>query len=276
MKRRLSLLPLALWLVLVAPAMADDLSANLGGPGQGFASLVTGNGEIGYGIVVGGIGTPTSAVILQGNSVFVDLNASFTDGFTAGTVQTAADLAALNANPNAFTLRVQGPGGNASGQIRFAAEGGGGDPDPDPEPDPDPDPDPDPGPDPGRCEVVESQGTAPCVADATTLCLTGDRFEVQVGFSTDQEPDGTGMAQPLTADTGYFWFFDQTNVEVVVKVLDACSFADRFWIFAGGLTNVEVEMTVRDTETGETRLCSNPPITAFQPIQDTNAFATCP
>lgn len=34
---------------------------------------------------------------------------------------------------------------------------------------------------------------------------------------------------------GYFWFFEEDNVEVVLKVLDACSFTDRFWVFAAGL-----------------------------------------
>lgn len=53
----------------------------------------------------------------------------------------------------------------------------------------------------------------------------------------------------LTGDTGYFWFFNASNVELVVKVLDACHFG-RFWVFAGGLTNVDVDLTVTDTATG--------------------------
>jgi len=80
----------------------------------------------------------------------------------------------------------------------------------------------------------------------------------------------------LTGDTGYFWFFNASNVEMVVKVLDTCSFTDRFWVFAGGLTNVRVDITVTDTETGVVRTYRNPLNTPFQPIQDTNAFATCP
>lgn len=128
----------------------------------------------------------------------------------------------------------------------------------------------------GGCTLVDTGDVSPCVEDATTLCLTDDRFEVTAGFVTDVEPDGMGMAQPLTNDTGYFWFFDVDNVEVVVKVLDACVVNDRFWLFAGGLTDVEVEMVVRDTETGLAQVCINPPQTAFQPIQRTDAFDTCP
>jgi hypothetical protein len=63
---------------------------------------------------------------------------------------------------------------------------------------------------------------------------------------------------------------------MVIKVLDACSFSDTFWVFAGGLTNVEVYLRVTDTKTGELQTYGNPLSTPFQPIQDTSAFATCP
>jgi hypothetical protein len=88
---------------------------------------------------------------------------------------------------------------------------------------------------------------------------------------------GPAQAEPLTADTGYFWFFNPANVEMVAKVLDACVPPfDRFWVFAGGLTNVAVVTTVVDTAADEERVYTNPLGMAFQPIQDTNAFETCP
>ena len=80
----------------------------------------------------------------------------------------------------------------------------------------------------------------------------------------------------LTADTGYFWFFSDSNVEMVLKVLDACSLNERFWVFAGGLTNVQVDITVLDTATGAAKTYHNPQGAAFQPIQDTSAFSGCP
>jgi len=63
---------------------------------------------------------------------------------------------------------------------------------------------------------------------------------------------------------------------LVVKVLNACGFNARCWTFAGGLTDVNVIMTVTDTQTGTVKTYTNPQGTAFQPIQDTSAFATCP
>jgi len=82
----------------------------------------------------------------------------------------------------------------------------------------------------------------------------------------------------LTSDSGYFWFFNPANIEVVVKVLRACSqAAPRYWVFAAGLTNVEVTLQVTDTQAGGSpKTYLNPLNTPFQPIQDTDAFATCP
>ena len=56
---------------------------------------------------------------------------------------------------------------------------------------------------------------------------------------------------------------------------DASS-ANGHWIFAGGLTNVEVQLIVTDTQTGIQKTYTNPINKAFQPIQDTNALAVCP
>ena len=86
-----------------------------------------------------------------------------------------------------------------------------------------------------------------CTASATTLCLSGGRFQVGVTFTTSQGQQGQAQAVSLTSDTGYFSFFDPSNVEIVVKVLDACALNQRGWVFAGGLTNVATVITVTDT-----------------------------
>ena len=97
-------------------------------------------------------------------------------------------------------------------------------------------------------------------------------------FRTSNGQSGNGQAVSLTSDSGYFWFFNAANIEVVIKVLNACTQSPpRYWVFAAGLTNVEVTLTVRDTQTGaQAPPYVNPINTPFQPIQDTNAFSTCP
>lgn len=117
-----------------------------------------------------------------------------------------------------------------------------------------------------------------CVVDPTTLCLAEGRFAVRARFRTPASGDnGDGRPVTLTNDSGYFWFFTPGNVEITAKLLDACSTSTpRFWFFAAGMTNVQVELTVTDTKTNTTKLYTTALNTPFAPILDTNAFATCP
>lgn len=115
----------------------------------------------------------------------------------------------------------------------------------------------------------------PCVADATTLCLNDDRFRVAVRWQTDGE-SGDGRAMELTGDTGYFWFFTENNVEVVIKVLNGCAIGEgAYWVFIGGLTDVRVEVEVEDVEADESKTYINEAGTLFRPVTDTAAFTTC-
>ncbi len=114
-----------------------------------------------------------------------------------------------------------------------------------------------------------------CAPSDTALCLNGGRFRVEAEWRTPQGRTGRAQAVPLTSDTGYFWFFGAANVEAVVKVLNACASGQRFWVFAAGLTNVEVDLTVADTWTGKVRTYRNPLNKPFRPLQDTSAFKTC-
>jgi len=122
----------------------------------------------------------------------------------------------------------------------------------------------------------DSSADAACTVNATTLCLNKSRFKVQTQWTTSDARAGAGQAVALTGDTGYFWFFSENNVEMVVKVVDGCGFNANYWVFAGGLTDVNVVMTITDTQTGAVRTYTNPQGVAFQPIQDTSAFASCP
>ncbi|HUP21791.1 MAG TPA: PQQ-dependent sugar dehydrogenase [Thermoanaerobaculia bacterium] len=114
-----------------------------------------------------------------------------------------------------------------------------------------------------------------CITDPTSLCLAQERFRVRATWRSSTD-SGAGAAETITADTGAFWFFDRANLELVVKVLDACAVHDRFWLFAAGLTDLEVVLEVVDTASGERREYQSAQGQPFQPIADTGAFATCP
>ena len=132
----------------------------------------------------------------------------------------------------------------------------------------------DPGP--STLDLGPSAADAACVSDGTTLCLNNGRFRVQTQWKTSDGGTGAGQAVSLTSDTGYFWFFTANNVEMVIKVVNGCVVNSSYWVFAGGLTDVNVVTTVTDTQTGAVRTYTNPQGTAFQPLQDTSAFPSCP
>ena len=110
-----------------------------------------------------------------------------------------------------------------------------------------------------------------CTATATRLCLNSGRFRTEVSWKDPQNNTGQGQANPLTPDTGYFWFFNSANVELVVKVLDARAVNGNFWVFFGSLSNVEYTLTVTDTMTGHVRTYVNPQGN-FGSVGDTGAF----
>jgi hypothetical protein len=67
---------------------------------------------------------------------------------------------------------------------------------------------------------------------------------------------GTGTAVSITDDTGYFWFFVDSNAELTIKVLDATHVSHHYWVFYGALSNVKYTITVRDTQTDAVRSTS--------------------
>ena len=115
-----------------------------------------------------------------------------------------------------------------------------------------------------------------CAASPNVLCLRDNRFEVSLSWRTAEGLTGQGVGVALSNDTGYFWFFDAGNVELIVKVLDACGPYGRHWVFASGLTNVEVVLLVTDTVSGDFHLYINPLGRVYVPIQDTETFSSCP
>jgi hypothetical protein len=95
---------------------------------------------------------------------------------------------------------------------------------------------------------------------ARSLDLLSGRFDVQVSWR-DQHSGraGFGRAVPSSDQTGFFWFFDPSNIELVVKVLDGRPVNGAFWVFYGALSDVEYWVTVSDSVTGKVKQYHNPP-----------------
>jgi len=122
--------------------------------------------------------------------------------------------------------------------------------------------------------AVSEAAESHCTPSAYSLCLATGRFQVTSSWRDFAGQTGDATAVPLTADTGYFWFFDDQNVEMILKVLDGTGLNGHHWVFYGALTNVEYHVTVADGETGatkryfnsETRFASAGDIQAFGPL----------
>jgi len=124
--------------------------------------------------------------------------------------------------------------------------------------------------------AAPSLSAAGCTNSATALCLNAGRFQVSARYDSGRGNAGTAQVVQLTSDTGYLWFFGPSNVEVVVKVLNGCAFNHAYWVFAGGLTNVNVVLDVTDTWTGESKRYTNAQGVKFEPVQDVVALPVCP
>ena len=114
---------------------------------------------------------------------------------------------------------------------------------------------------------------APCSPDDETLCLLGGRFRVTADWINQHDGGtaGVGHAVALTEETGAFWFFTESNLEVMVKVLDGSGVNGKFWVGIGALSDVEFTVTVSDTSTLEARQYRNEPGNRYG-ILDTEAL----
>lgn len=258
------LVPLSLAVLILFPAAMHAqtvLTATLSGvnepdggdpDGSGFAVLSFNGTTINYFIVERNLSTTTGAHIhrLSSGAIVVPFNNNFDNGVAIGTVTASSQglVDEILANPSAFYVNVHSSE-KPNGAIRGNLNGGVG--------------------------VSGQDAPSTCSSSDTALCLNGNRFKVETTWKTAAGATGTGHAVRLTADSGYFWFFNADNVEMTVKSLNACAGFNSQWVFASGLTNVEVALKVTDTVTGKTRTYNNPQAAPFQAIQDTSAFG-CP
>ncbi len=119
--------------------------------------------------------------------------------------------------------------------------------------------------------VLPLDGGPPCRATESALCLEGGRFQVTSRWTDFARRTGDAAAVPITPDTGYFWFFDEDNVELILKLIDGGGFNGHHWVYYGALSNVEYTFTVTDSETGAAKRYFNP-ATRFASSGDITAF----
>jgi hypothetical protein len=134
--------------------------------------------------------------------------------------------------------------------------------------------------------LIRSQvASPPCVASDTVMCIDGvpgdQRFQVSVTYKTSQGGGSSGSGQEIplaplgVSHGGLMWFFDSTNPEMVLKILNGCLVNGKYWVFISAGTNVGFEVSITDTLFHKTVTYSNPDLTPAVPVQDVGALPGC-
>lgn len=130
-------------------------------------------------------------------------------------------------------------------------------------------------------DVSEHQVRRPgCLEDQFNACLD-DRFGVSVRFT--ETPTGLNRRGRIgglsPSQSAYFSFAEPDSpdlpVGLAVQLVNGCAVNGHFWLFAASQGQVEYEITVVDTRSGQTKSYPAPPGNGSA-ISDTEAFATCP
>lgn len=112
--------------------------------------------------------------------------------------------------------------------------------------------------------------------DPESICFREGRFLVEVRWRDFDGRSGPALlAAPPTSDSALLHFFDPSNWEMLVKVLDGCQFNGHYWVFAASATNLETTVRVTDTISGEVNVYQNDLGANAPALTDTEAFA-CP
>ena len=111
--------------------------------------------------------------------------------------------------------------------------------------------------------------------DPQTLCLGEQQYKITAKWTTSKEGNDwqPAIAEPITLDAGYFYFFDPQNPELFIKVLDGCAINGHRWVFAAGMTDVGASFHVTELSTGRERLYRKSKLGKLMPtVTDTQAF----
>lgn len=115
-------------------------------------------------------------------------------------------------------------------------------------------------------------------------CTVGDellvngRFIIAVSYQGYSGPIFRAYSCRMTNSAGYFFWSDRTNAEIPVKMLDACAWGNPggHWVFAAGLTDFAVALTVFDAATGASRTYTNSLGHTFNTVIDQSTPFRCP
>lgn len=125
----------------------------------------------------------------------------------------------------------------------------------------------------GELSLLDPPAPTPSLGcDGPAVLCVGDRFGIEIS-----DPSGNPASAIATGDSaGTFYFFGAHDTNILMSLVNGCAINNHFWVFAAANTDVEFDLTVTDTPTGEVRSYSHELGQSAEAILDTSAFATCP
>ena len=123
--------------------------------------------------------------------------------------------------------------------------------------------------------TLSSAHTVQCAAATGSVNLQANRFQVSATWGS-----GSGLAPAqvncgaTTDQTAYFYWTDPGNTELIIKLLDFCAMNSTWSVYANGVTDREVAITITDRYTARSWTGHNSLNQGFVLIRD-KAF-DCP
>lgn len=122
----------------------------------------------------------------------------------------------------------------------------------------------------GEVAAFRYGNSGPCEPNEATYCLDSgpddNRFEVTVTYASALGGGISGVGRKVEGITGQwdssqtalFYFIAPSNLEVTVKIINACGFteAPRFWVFLSDMTDIAYTVEIRDTASNVVRTYS--------------------
>jgi hypothetical protein len=104
--------------------------------------------------------------------------------------------------------------------------------------------------------TTPSQAAPACATTGPAVCLADGRFQVEVDWRTSTG-SGRGTLVRRSDKSATVWFFEPSNVELIVKVLDGRPLNNAYWVFSSALSDVEYWIKVTDRQTGQVKVWRN-------------------
>ena len=106
-------------------------------------------------------------------------------------------------------------------------------------------------------KIKEPKSKYSCRPSLNRVCLQKGRFAVEGVYSYEDSSSGLYKSDKMKVreamlddSASLFYFFDRNNVEVIIKVLNACGVNGKYWVFASVATDLDYTLTVTDNATG--------------------------